>query len=888
MNVKRLLYVPILALFTLLALSVGVVFSSSTDFVNQILPSKYDSEKFVKFRNGLTLLVRSDDSTPVVSVYVLVRAGSIYEPPLSGLSHYLEHVVSGGSTKSFKESEAKKKIEDIGGASNAFTSSSRTIYYINTTTEHYREALDLLLSFVHECVFDPAEVEREKGVIMEEARMGENDPGRQLWYLFFETAYQKHPVRYPVIGRMDIFSRQTRDDLMRYYEKRYVPSNMILCVVGPVPPDEVVRYVGERTSTWLDNPVESVAFPDEPLPMTPRWAEKELPFVKQERAMIGFPTVSLSHPDAYALDVLATLLGEGKSSLLVRDLKEEKRLVSSISAFHWSPSFVRGHWIISLMPIPGKWQETLDELKAVFSTLLDQGISEEDLDAAKRKIASQRIFERSTSSGQAMSLLIGFDETGDPYFDDSYVDKIKAVTAENVKDVIGKYIRWDLATIARVKPVTEPKKGKPGASESLGRAEPVIKTLKNGLRVIIKEDHKLPMVAIELHGLGGQLLDSPQKPGLSHLTASLLTAGTENYSRSDIFRIIESRGGVIASGAGRNSYFVSMKVLSDDLPQAIEILSEIVTRATFPEEELEKKRQETILAIERSRENWQEELSIIFHEHFFKNHPYKFYLQGTKESVSAITRSEIAQRYRDMVVPSRSVLAIFGDVNAEEVSKLLSEKFISWNRDSSTFPYPKEAEFSPASESPISVKSSKTALGIMVGTGGLGIDDPKRAALDVVDANISGIGYPGGRLQEALRGGTENLVYVVHGFPFYGIKGGYFAVIAQTSKEYRDKVKGIIFRELQKTTTSAMSPQDLATARNIVTTMEALSLEDLSAQAKDAALNEALGLGWNFRQKLRKSLHQVTPEAVQALAKELFSHILTVETIPHTKGEDKE
>ncbi|MGC8719868.1 MAG: M16 family metallopeptidase [Thermodesulforhabdaceae bacterium] len=888
MDLKKKFCVSVLILFFLSIFWARDVLSTSTSFVDMLIPSKYPSEKFVKLKNGMTLLVRADDSTPVVSVYVLVRAGSIYEPPLSGLSHYLEHVVSGGSTKSFKEAEARKKIEEIGGASNAFTSSSRTIYYINTTKEHYREALDLLLSFVHECVFDPAEVEREKGVIMEEARMGENDVGRQLWYLFFETAYQKHPVRYPVIGRMDVFSRQTKDDLIRYYEKRYVPSNMVISVVGSVSPDDVIEYVAQKTSDWLDYPLEPAAFPDEPLPLTPRLAEKELPFVEQERAMIGFPTVTLSDPDAYALDVLATMLGEGKSSLLVRDLKEEKKLVSSISAFHWSPSFVRGQWIISLIPVPGKWQEVIDELKKVFSTLISEGISEDDLDAARRKIASQHIFERATASGQAMSLLVGFDETGDPYFDELYVEKIKAVTAEDVRLVVEKYIRWDLATIARVKPMKSPEEKRPATFERSQSNEPVVRNLENGLRVIIKEDHRLPMVAVELHGLGGQLLDSTQKPGVSHLTASLLTAGTENYTRSDIFRIIESRGGIINSGSGRNTYFVSTKVLSEDLPQAIEILSDIVTRATFPEEELEKKRQETILAIERTRENWQEELSIVFHEHFFKNHPYRFYPQGTKESVSRITRSDIIERYKEMVTPSRSVLAIFGDVNVEEALKLVSEKFLSWNRKSSPFPYPQKAELSPTGDSSVVVKTSKTAVGIMVGTGGLQMDDPKRAVLDVIDANISGIGYPGGRLQEALRGGTQSLVYVVHGFPFYGIKGGYFAVIAQTSPEYRNKVKGIIFQELQKTATSPISSQELETAKNVIKTMDALSLEDLTSQARDAALNEALGLGWNFRQKLRKSLDQVTPEAVQALAKELFTHTLTVETVPQDRGEDSE
>jgi len=868
----------------------GPLPATTSTFIDQFLPSKSSSDKFVRLKNGLTVLVRSDNSTPVVSSYVLVRAGSIYEPPLSGLSHYLEHVVSGGSTKFLKESEIRRKIEQMGGASNAFTSYNRTVYYINTTKEHYRDALDLLLSFVHDCSFEPTEVEREKGVIMEEARMGENDPGKQLWYLFFETAYQKHPVRYPVIGRMDVFSRQTREDLMRYYESRYIPANIIVCVVGPIQPEEVISFIAEKTSGWEYKPPSEIVLPEEPVPVTKRQAEKELPFIDQERIMVGFPSVNLSHPDAYALDVLAMIAGEGNSSLLVKELKEEKRVVSSVSAFHWSPSFVQGQWIVSLMPVPGKRAEAMEALENVLDSLAKQGVSSEDLEAAKKKVISQHIFERTTSSGQAFSLLYGFDETGDPYFDEVYVDKIKEVTAEDVQAAAKKYLRWDLATIVAVKPPSSAKQeGSTSASGQAPPSEPIVKKLSNGLRVILKPDHKLPMVAIELHGLGGELLDPPDKPGLSHLTSSLLTAGTENYTRNDIFRIIESRGGKITAGSGRNSYFVSMKVLADDLPQAVDILSEIVSKATFPDQELDKKRQETLLAIDRAKENWQEELSIIFHEHFFKKHPYRFYPLGTKESVSGITKADVAECYRRMVVPSRSVLAVFGDFNEEEILRLLEEKLSSWKRESTSFPYPSEAELSPKDkDSSVGVKTSKTAVGIMVGTSGLEMNDPRRATLDIIDANISGIGYPSGRLQEALRGGNQNLVYVVHAFPFYGIKGGYFAVIAQTAPEHRDRVKAVIFQELQKTATNLLSSQDIATAKNIILTMESLSLEDISSQAKDAALNEALGLGWDFRKKLHEKLEQVTPEAVIKLAKELFERTLTVETIPQGKEEAKE
>lgn len=887
MNTLRILKFTILILILVGSATVSYGFTESVD---RIIPSKYPSDKFVKLKNGLTVLVRSDKSTPIVSINLLVKAGSLYEPPLSGLSHYLEHVVAGGSTKSLKENEVKQKIEQMGGASNAFTSHNRTVYYINTTEDHYRDALDLILSFAREASLDPSEVEREKGVIMEEFRMGENSIERQLHTLFFETAYQKHPVRYPVIGRMDVFSRQSRNDLELYYRKRYIPTNMIICVVGPVSPDEVISSVSTKTSSWEYEPSEETIFPEEPLPLIQRWAEKELPFAKQERVMIGFPTVTLSDSDAYPLDLLAVITGEGSSSLLVKELKDRKELVTSVSVSHWSPSFVRGQFIISLIPVPGKWSEALDTLKNTFLAISNQGISEEDLETAKRKIISQNIFERTTSSGQAMSLLSSFYETGDPYFDEAYVEKIKAITIDDVQQAVKKYINWDVATIARIiPPSASGNKSSQVLTESTSQNHASLKILPNGLKLITKTDRKLPVVSVELHGLGGQLLDSPDKPGLSNLTASLLTAGTENYSKDDIFRIIESRGGSITAGSGRNSYFVSIKVLSGDIAKAIDILADIVTKANFPETEVEKKRREIILSLERIKENWQQELLSVFHEHFFKkNNPYHFPLSGTKESITKITRSDLIELYNKMVAPKRSVIAIFGDINEEEVFNLVSERFSSWNRDETPISYPEEAEFYPAETSSIEIKSFKTAAGILVGTGGLGIDDPRRPILDMIDAAISGIGYPSGRLHEALRGGNQDLVYVVHGFPFYGIRSGYFAILAQTSTGNRSKVKGIILDELKKMATVPLTNREISTAKNKIVTMEALSLEDISAQARDAALNEALGLGWNFREKLRKALDEVTQESIMELAKDLFSKTLTIETLPQDKeGERK-
>ena len=208
----------------------------SRQFVQRTIASKPE-DLFVVLNNGLTLLVHQQPSAEVVSAQVFVRAGSVLEGKYmrAGLSHYLEHVLAGGTTRSFTEEQAKERIQAMGGTTNAYTSFDRTVFYINTGAGHWKDALDLLVSYVSENVIDPKEVAREKQVIQQEMKLGESNPNNELWKLFVQTAYQENPVRYPVIGYEEVFVQQSRDALLDYYQQRYQPENVIVALSGNVP-----------------------------------------------------------------------------------------------------------------------------------------------------------------------------------------------------------------------------------------------------------------------------------------------------------------------------------------------------------------------------------------------------------------------------------------------------------------------------------------------------------------------------------------------------------------------------------------------------------------------------------------------------------------------------
>ena len=180
----------------------------------------------------------------------------------------------------------------------------------------------------------------------------------------------------------------------------------------------------------------------------------------------------------------------------------------------------------------------------------------------------------------------------------------------------------------------------------------------------------------------------------------------------------------------------------------------------------------------------------------------------------------------------------------------------------------------------IKKQTDKVSAAIYLGTNGVTLEDPERPTVDVIDAVLSGIGYPSGWLHEALRGGNRSLVYVVHAFPSAGIDGGHFGIITQTTMANYEKVVEIILAKLQKIQQQPLTSEELATAKDMVVTMHEMGLETNSAQARSAAVNEALGLGYDWDARYPKLVEQVSAEDVLAVARRLFKYHLLVSAIP--------
>ena len=815
--------------------------------------------------NGLTILVLENRAAPVVAVRVYVKTGSIYEGQYlgSGISHLFEHTLGEG-TKGRSKQELDTEVQAIGGQSNAYTSYDVTAYHITTASSYFERALNNLADQMQNATFPESEVKTQQGVIHNEMNLDDDDPDRVLSEMFYATAFRVHPVRFPIIGYREAFDRLTRDDILNYYKTHYTPENTVVSVAGDVNAERALRAVGEAFKGWERRSAATPAVPDEPVQTTRRRAvvEKDVNLTYLQQ---GWHTVPLQHPDLYALDVLAQILGGGESSRLVRELREKHNLVSSISAYSSTPNYNAGVFAIRATLPP----KNLDKVgKAIWDQvgkIRATRVSMEELQRAQRQIETSFIFNNSSVEEQAEQMAYDELSTGDPTFSRSYVDRIKLVTRTQVLEAARKYLTSNGFTTAIVRPRS--KAGQVAATQSKGAVKPPqMVTLPNGMRLIIRENHATPTVSIVVQGLGGARLEPRSKAGLANLFAQMLTRGTTKLSYEQIASTVDALGATFEPFSGYNAWGVQSQWLSSDWRKGLTLIQQSLLQPAFPATELARLKAQVGARIQEQQDDPMTAASLLLRQTFYGDHPYGRSSLGTAASVASITRSDLVAYWNQVMLPRSTVLSIYGDVNPAEVRRLAGQMFSGFTRGGKLPGAPAAAV--PPSQF-IVKEQSKPGVAqavLFFGYPSIKATDPDRYAIDVLDAALSGSNLPGGRLHARLR--DNQLVYVVHAFDQPGLDPGMFVVYAATTKANRAKVQSIIQEELQKVREADISPQELAIAKSMAISAHAIESQTDLSQAQQAAGDELLGLGYNESTRYEAGINAVTIADVRRAAQQ--------------------
>lgn len=402
-----------------------------------------------RLANGLDVVVVPDRRAPVVTHMVWYRNGSADDPAgKSGIAHFLEHLMFKGTAR-WPAGEFSKIVAGYGGQENAFTSFDYTAYFQRVPKEHLRAMMDYEADRMTGLAFDESVVAPERDVVLEERRMRvDADPAAQLGEEFSSALFVHHPYGTPIIGWEHEIEGLTRDDAFTYYQRFYTPENAILVVAGDTDLDEV-RTLAEATYGQIaargQAPVRKR--PAEPAPRAARRVSLSDPRVRQPSLRRGWLTptyLSGDRSEAFALELVADILGGGTTSRLYRQLCVEQELAAGASAYFMGSMVDRAAFQMSTSPRPGIDMAALEAgLDAALATFLADGPSEVELSRARTRLVAETIFSRDSQSSLARifgaSLAVG--ETVEDVL--AWPERIEAVTREAVIEAARRYLLPD-------------------------------------------------------------------------------------------------------------------------------------------------------------------------------------------------------------------------------------------------------------------------------------------------------------------------------------------------------------------------------------------------------------------------------------------------------------
>lgn len=413
--------------------------------------------------NGLKVVVKEDHRSPVVVSQIWYKIGGVDEPKgITGVSHVLEHMMFKG-TKKYPAGEFSRIIAENGGRENAFTSRDYTAYFQTLEKSRLAIAFELEADRMTNLILDEKEFAKEIKVVMEERRLRTEDkPEGKLYEKFNAAAYTKHPYGNPIIGWMQDLQSLTVGDVRTWYKRWYAPNNATLVVVGDVKPKQVFALARQYFGPIPAKDIVTTKLIEEPKQNRPREIIVKIP-AKVPSVMIGFHTPVLGLADnkwePYALDVLAGILDGGKSARFSRELVRRQQIAASAGAGYDAIARAPSMFLLSGTPASGKSVAQLkDALLHQIELIITKPITDEELARVKTQVSASDIYQRDSVFYQAME--IGMLEASglNRNLIESYVERINAVTAKQVKKVAQKYLVQSNMTVAELKPLPFGKK----------------------------------------------------------------------------------------------------------------------------------------------------------------------------------------------------------------------------------------------------------------------------------------------------------------------------------------------------------------------------------------------------------------------------------------------
>jgi zinc protease len=665
-------------------------------------------------KNGLEVILLEEHRLPLVAVNIWYHVGPANEHPgLTGFAHLFEHMMFEGS----KHVGAKAHflfLEAAGASSiNGTTDFDRTNYFETLPSNQLELALWLesdRMGFLLENL-DGEKLENQRDVVRNERRQSiESVPyGLIQEELFHQLFPQDHPYYASVIGSHADIEAAQLTDVREFFRLYYSPNNASLAIVGDIDPSKtrelVEKYFGPIPA---GNPVPRAAVSTPPLISQKRISVEDQ--VELPRIFLAWITPPVFTQADAECDLVARILGGGKSSRLYKKLVYEKRIAQDVGAHQLSLA------LGSIFAVEATCKPDIEpsKLEAAIQDELDRfavdGPTPEELERARNSLESSLIrgLESLGGFGGVADRLNQYNHfLGDPGYLPKDLERYRSATTDSLRRLAQEELRnknrvvlYGIPGTKRVNDVPRSARGPAtayietrsipdqewravppaaGPARALNLPVPREFTLTNGLTVLLVEQHSLPIVSANVIVLSGSDRNAPGQPGLASFTAEMLDEGTGNRSALQIAADCDQIGASLSSGSSTDLSFVAVRTLKRNVQSAFELAADILLNPVFEPAEIERIRNDRLTHILQQKDNPSTLAAKVFYDSLYGGtHPYGYLEIGTEESNRMLSRDLLIRFYQSGYTPANSALVVAGDISEAELRELAEKSFGGW------------------------------------------------------------------------------------------------------------------------------------------------------------------------------------------------------------------
>jgi zinc protease len=840
--------------------------------------------------NGLTVLIREQKGTGIVAVNTWVKAGYFHEPDeVAGMAHLFEHMFFKGS-KAYPGPEAiAEAISGAGGRTNAGTIYTWTRYDAVLPSESLVKGIEIQADAIANPLFDPVELKKEAEVVIEESNRKLDNPGPVSFERMIATSFTRHRIKRWRIGSNEVLRNIRRDHLLEFFETLYRPENIIVTVTGDLSHDEALRTVERTFGAIPKGRLKKERGPREPAQAEFRFGRSEAD-IKEGHTVFGWHTVPENHADEVTLELLAAILGEGRSSRLYRGVVGSTG-ASTVNASHFTFDDV-GLFSVGATHPEANRVEVERRTIAEVERMKRFGPTAYELAQAKNAAQVGFLGAMETALGQAHAL--GEYEARGSYRDiATRLARLESITADEVREAARRYLGIEQLTLYHYQPKGSPAVAREAALQRLRGAQsaalealpPValpdlrnsvraaaadapLQTfrLSNGATLAVQQRAGTPIVSAGVFFRGGRTQETEANAGITRLMQAVMRRGTATRSAEAIDREIEFLGTQIATLNWEDGFGFELTTLTRFFEPAFAIAADVLANPTFPEDGIAREKALQVAALRRSLDSATERPMQLYRAAMFPGHPYGLNERGTEQSIARADRAALQQWWKSTVAADRAMIVVVGNVDAGDVRRVLEEKLAGLARGagpSAQAPAPRL----PAGPLENVEQRDRKQTAMVVAFPGASPSDPDWAAVRLLQSLTSGLG---GTFFRELRS-RQSLAYVVFAAPQGFARQGTFITYLAGEAGKEQVARNAMLTEIRKLQGEGVTQPVLSRAQAYFAGSTRIGRETTGARVSEYGRNYVLEVPLDHVDQTLRAVGTLRVDDLHAVARRYFA-----------------